>query len=136
MENSESKNKQIKATGRRKEASARVSLFKGKGLIAINGKPFGDYFPGEIALAKLQKLIGVAKSAEDYYATIKVSGSGKSGQLDAVLHGLSRSFAATGLEVRTSLKRAGYLTRDPRVRERRKFGKAQKARKGKQSPKR
>ncbi len=122
--------------GRRKGAVARVRLFKGKGELTINDLSIEKYFPQEVAKIKWQKPFLLTKSQGDYYATIKVSGSGKSAQLDAVVHGVSRSLALADTKFRPILKKAGLLTRDPRVKERRKYGLAQKARKGKQSPKR
>ena len=126
----------IVAHGRRKEAVARIKLFKGKGQIVVNGKPIDQYFPSEVAKIKWQRPFNLTKSDSQYSATVKVEGSGKSAQLDAVVHGLSRALVLTNPEFRPILKKAGLLTRDPRVKERRKYGLAQKARKGKQSPKR
>lgn len=128
--------KYIHVHGRRKEAVARVRLFNGKGEIIINGKPAGEYFPGEISKIRLQKPFVLTKSEHAYHSTIKVIGSGKNSQLDAVIHGVSRALVAAKVEFRPILKKAGLLTRDPRVKERHKYGLAQKARKGKQSPKR
>jgi small subunit ribosomal protein S9 len=122
--------------GRRKEAAARVRLFKGKGQTLVNEKPIGEYFYGEVAKVKWQKPFLLTQSETDYYATIKVKGSGTSSQLDAVVHGLSRALAQTSQEFRSTLKKAGLLTRDARVKVHRKYCLAQKARKGKQSPKR
>lgn len=126
----------IFAVGRRKEAVARVRIFKGKGEIIVNTKPIDTYFPGSVAKVKWQKPFLVTNLTGKYHATIKVAGSGKSSQLDAIVHGLSRAFTAVDGQLKKSLKEAGLLTRDPRVKERRKYGLAQKARKGKQSPKR
>lgn len=125
-----------RAFGRRKEAVARVRLFKGKGANLVNGFPIEQYFPHSTAKAKWAKPFMLTKSQSQYFATIKVVGSGKVSQLDAVVHGLSRALIVANPEFRSTLKKAGLLTRDPRVKERRKFGRAQKARKGKQSPKR
>ena len=124
----------FKAVGRRKEASARVMLQKGKGQFLVNAIPIGQYFPNEEA--RLEKPFKITETQGKYFATIKVEGSGKAGQLDAVIHGLSRALILAQPETRPALKKAGLLTRDPRVKERRKYGRAQKARKGKQSPKR
>lgn len=124
------------AHGRRKEAVARVRLFKGKGIIEVNGKPIENYFPSEVAKISWSRPLKITKSEGQYFATIKVSGSGKSSQLDAVVHGLSRALIVADPQFKPTLKKAGLLTRDARVKERRKYGRAQKARKGKQSPKR
>ena len=124
----------FKAVGRRKEASARVRLQKGKGQFVVNDKPIEQYFPNEAA--RLEKPFKITETQGLYFATVKVEGSGKAGQLDAVIHGISRALILAQPETRPALKKAGLLTRDPRVKERRKYGRAQKARKGKQSPKR
>ena len=124
----------FQAVGRRKEAVARVRLQKGKGQFVINGRPIEQYFPNEAV--RLEKPFKITETQGMYFATIKVEGSGKAGQLDAVIHGISRALILANPETRPALKKAGLLTRDPRVKERRKYGRAQKARKGKQSPKR
>lgn len=126
----------IRAVGRRKEAAARVRLYKGKGQITVNDKPVTDYFPLETEKTAYLKPFLLTKSEGEYWATIKVKGSGRSGQLQAVVHGLARALDKANGDFHTLLKRGGLLTRDPRVKERRKYGLAQKARKGKQSPKR
>jgi small subunit ribosomal protein S9 len=127
----------IFANGRRKEAVARVRLFTGKGETLVNDKPIASYFSTDIAKSYYEKPFILTKTENKYYATIKVDGSGKKGQLDAVVHGLSAALnIANREEYRPILKKAGLLTRDARVKERRKYGRAQKARKGKQSPKR
>lgn len=125
-----------KAHGRRKVAIARVRLYKGRGETLVNDKKIEEYFPGAVAQALLKRPFSVTKSEGVYWATVKVVGSGKNSQLGAVIHGLSRALTVANPELRTNLKTAGLLTRDPRAKERRKFGRAQKARKGKQSPKR
>lgn len=124
------------AVGRRKEAIARIRLYKGKGETLVNNLPIEKYFPSDVDSHILKKPFAVAKAEGSYYATIKVLGSGKKSQLDAVIHGLSRALNLAAPQTHKSLKSAGLLTRDPRVKERRKYGLAQKARKGKQSPKR
>jgi len=126
----------IMAHGRRKEAVARLRLFSGRGETLVNQMPIEEYFQGEVSKAKWQRPFVLTKSEGQYYATIKVDGSGKNSQLDAVIHGLSRALALANSDFRSILKKAHLLTRDPRVKERRKYGLAQKARKGKQSPKR
>lgn len=123
--------------GRRKEAVARVRLYDGKGQFTVNGKPIEEYFPMAAHASLYMKPFKLTKTEGKYWATIKVAGSGTKGQLDAVIHGLSKALNDVKKdEFRPILKKAGLLKRDPRVKERRKYGRAQKARKGKQSPKR
>ena len=132
----DAKPKYIIAHGRRKQAVARIKLNKGKGEITVNDLPIEKYFPSEADKLMWQKPFTLTKTLGSYFAAIKVEGSGKSSQLDAVIHGLSRALIVADQKTRPILKRAGLLTRDPRKKERRKYGRAQKARKGKQSPKR
>ena len=113
----------FKAVGRRKEASARVMLQKGKGQFLVNAIPIEQYFPNEAV--RLEKPFKITETQGMYFATIKVEGSGKAGQLDAVIHGISRALILAQPETRPALKKAGLLTRDPRVKERRKYGRAQ-----------
>jgi small subunit ribosomal protein S9 len=108
----------------------------GAGQITINGKPIGEYFKGPIAQKEYQRPLEVAKVMGRFSATVLVSGGGQSSQLDAVVHGLSRAIAKADPTTRTAIKKEGLLTRDARVRERRKYGLAQGARAKKQSPKR
>lgn len=126
----------VTAHGRRKEAVAKVRLSKGKGDFTVNGIPIEKYFQGIAAKALWQKPFIITKTESDYSASVKVSGSGKIGQLGAMIHGFSRALSLINPELRPTLKKAGFLTRDSRAKESRKFGRAQKARKGKQSPKR
>lgn len=127
----------VYAVGRRKTAIARVRLFKGKGGILVNEQSIEKYFPGEVNRIIYLKPFRVTKTEGKYDATIKVVGSGRNGQLGAVSHGLARALDKENTELyHTSLKKAGLLTRDPRMKERRKPGLAQSARAKKQSPKR
>jgi len=127
----------IYAIGRRKTATARVRLFKGKGDLVVNKQPIEKYFPGEVNKIIYTKPFQATETEGKYYATIKVEGSGKNGQLGAVAHGLARALDKENPEVyHPLLKKAGLLTRDPRMKERRKPGLAQSARAKKQSPKR
>ncbi len=124
------------AVGRRKEAVARVRLLTGAGQITINGMPISEYFKGQISQKEYQKPLEISKMVGKFSATVLVKGGGTSSQLDAVVHGLSRAIAKADATTRTLLKKEGLLTRDARVRERRKYGLAQGARAKKQSPKR
>lgn len=127
----------IYAVGRRKTAAARVRLFKGKGETLVNNLPIGEYFSGEVAKLVYSRPFAVTETEGKYYATVKVIGSGKQGQLAAVVHGLARALDKTNRELyHSSLKKYKLLTRDARARERRKAGLGGKARRKKQSPKR
>lgn len=127
----------IAAVGRRKEAVARIRLMTGSGPISVNGKPIHEYFSGIIYQKFYQKPFEVTDTLGKYTGTIKVAGGGIQSQLDAVVHGISRALSKADSEsLRSSLKKEGLLTRDARVKERRKYGLAQKARAKKQSPKR
>ncbi len=128
----------IYAVGRRKTTSCRVRLFKGKGENLVNGVLALDYFPGDIFKAKVERYYKLVDGIFDskYHFSIKVEGGGKSGQLDACLHGLSRALVKAEPDLKGKLKKEGFLTRDARIRERRKVGTGGKARRKKQSPKR
>ena len=122
--------------GGRKESLARVRLFLKKGDLLINEKPVDEYFPGPTAKKVYEEPFRVVNRMEQFSGTIKVRGGGKQGQLGAVSHGISRALVAYDETFRPILSRRKLLTRDSRVKERRKYGHAGKARKMKQSPKR
>src|SRR3989344_4500717 len=126
----------IQVVGRRKESVARVRLSDGNGQVTVNGKLINEYFLGEINQKVYQKPFVISQTLGKYNASIKVAGGGAMSQLGAVVHGLSRALAKIDAGKRTLLKKEGLLTRDPRAKERRKYGLAQKARAKKQSPKR
>lgn len=124
------------AVGRRKRSIARIRLFSGKGQTLVNEMPVEEYFKN-VSSIYFFKPFEVTGTTGKFYATVRVSGGGKSGQLGALVHGLSRALVKTDSEkYKKVLRDNGLLTRDPRERERRKFGLAQAARKKKQSPKR
>jgi small subunit ribosomal protein S9 len=124
------------AVGRRKEAVARVRIFPGQGQVTVNGKPIGEYFKGPIFQKAYQKPFEVADLMGKLTGTVLVTGGGSISQLDAVVHGIARAIVKASPDSRTVIKKEGLLTRDARVRERRKYGHAQKARAKRQSPKR
>lgn len=126
----------ISTVGRRKEAVARVRLSEGKGQITVNGKPIAEYFRGIVAQKLYSKPLAITQTLNKFTISVKVSGGGPASQLKAVIHGIARAVAKAQPNLRTILKREGLLTRDARVKERRKYGLAQKARAKKQSPKR
>lgn len=144
----ENKKNFIFAVGRRKEAVARVRLYEDvkelpfgeekikKGDIIVNKKKIGEYFSDKISQTYYSEPLKLTNTQDKYIITIKTEGGGKSGQLGAVVHGISRALASLGQNNRSLLKKAGFLTRDARVRERRKVGMGGKARRKKQSPKR
>lgn len=126
----------IQAIGRRKESVARVRLSSGNGEMTTNGKPINEYFSGVIAQKMYQKPFETSQTTGKYNVSIKVVGGGAASQLGAAIHGIARALVKADGEKRTLLKKEGFLTRDPRAKERRKYGLAQKARAKKQSPKR
>ncbi|MBI4058416.1 30S ribosomal protein S9 [Candidatus Gottesmanbacteria bacterium] len=139
------------ALGRRKEASARVRLYTPaneptltisgktyeKGQIVVNDRLVEQYFPGEVAKRYYMEPFRTTNSIGRFITTVKVDGGGLHGQLEAVVHGIARALTSIDSEkFRPALKKHGFLTRDPRAKQRRKAGFAGKARKKKQSPKR
>lgn len=126
----------VSVVGRRKEAVARVRLSNGNGTMTINGKPITEYFSGEIFQKLYTRPLELTKTIGKYAISAKLAGGGQMSQLGALIHGLSRAIAKMDPNLRTTLKQEGFLTRDARVKERRKYGNAQKARAKKQSPKR
>lgn len=124
------------ATGKRKRASARVRLFKGTGETQVNSLPVAEYFPGEVFKVSWQKPFAVTDTWGKYYATVKVVGGGKNSQVEAFAQGVAKALAFATKEFRIPLKKAGLLSRDSRVRQRRMVGKGGKSRRAKQSPKR
>ena len=132
------KDRFIYAIGRRKEATARVRLYPNKkGDIIINGKPIEEYFPGESLSGRYLVPLRTCNVIGKYLITVKVQGSGKMGQVGAVIHGISRVLVKLNeKQYRPILKKKGLLTRDSRAKERRKAGTGGKARRAKQSPRR
>lgn len=138
------------AVGRRRTATARVRLYVvkeenvkvgdtqiGKGTIIVNGRPAEQYFPGEVYKKMVQEPFRTTNTMSRFATSIKVAGGGLSGQLGAVIHGISRALEKVDKEkFRPILKKRGFMTRDPRAKQRRKAGFAGKARARKQSPKR
>lgn len=125
-----------RATGRRKGAVARVRIIPGEGRFSINnGRSLEDYFPNlavRMVILEPLRMIGRDKA---YDVFVNVEGGGVTGQAGAVRHGIARALSDLDPELRVPLKRAGFLTRDPRIKERRKYG-LKKARKAPQYSKR
>ena len=109
-------------TGRRKTAVARVRLASGTGKILVNGRAFENYFPLESLRVTATQPLTVTGLADKYDAQITVFGGGPSGQAGAVRHGLARALLTVDANLRPTLKAEGLLTRDPRMRERKKYG--------------
>lgn len=110
------------ATGRRKTAVARVWLTPGTGNVTVNGKPADDYFERATARMVARQALELLEIVDKYDVKATVSGGGHSAQAEATRHGIARALAAGDAERRLALKRAGYLTRDSRKKERKKPG--------------
>jgi len=128
--------KQFPATGRRKQSVARVRLMQGKGEITVNGKPLDDYFGMELLKQEVQRPFAVTDTEGKYDVVVRVAGGGTTGQAGAIRHGIARALCLIDEETyRPILKNEGYLTRDPRMKERKKYG-LKKARRASQFSKR
>lgn len=112
----------IWATGRRKRAIARVRLLTGNGEIEVNKKPLEEYFDRPTLKMIVMQPIQAANIGNKFNIIATVEGGGKSGQAGALRHGISRAIALTSEELRALLRKKGFLTRDPRKRERKKYG--------------
>ena len=122
-------------TGRRKTAVARVRLMPGEGDIIINGRTFVEHFGAAIDEAEVRMPFRITNTEGRYNAMIKVEGGGVNGQAGAVRHGIARALLDIDEGLRVVLRQAGYLTRDPRMKERKKYG-LKRARKAPQYTKR
>ena len=109
-------------TGRRKTSIARVRLASGTGKITVNGRAFENYFPMELQRGTVKQPLTVTGTAEKYDVRVNVSGGGPIGQAGAVRHGIARALLTVDAALRPALKKEGLLTRDPRMRERKKYG--------------
>lgn len=121
--------------GRRKTSVARVYLTSGKGKIEVNGRTFEDYFPTEVLQIIVKQPFALTDNSDQFDVKINVGGGGIAGQAEAVRLGISRALCEVDVENRPALKAEGFLTRDSRMVERKKYGKA-KARKSFQFSKR
>jgi small subunit ribosomal protein S9 len=122
-------------TGRRKEAVARVRLRAGTGVITVNGRPADNYFPSRTHQMIITEPLRVAAVEESYDVDVTIHGGGVSGQAGALRMGIARSLVEIDPELRAQLRRAGFLTRDAREKESKKYG-LKKARKAPQYSKR
>lgn len=109
-------------TGRRKKSVARVRLYAGEGKITINNRDIDDYFGLETLKLIVRQPLELTETTGKFDIVCTVAGGGVSGQAGAIRHGISRALLQTGDEVRPILKKAGFLTRDPRMKERKKYG--------------
>lgn len=114
--------KQIRATGRRKVAMASVRLSEGSGKIIVNGKDFKDYFPLLTVRNFILQPLQLTNTGERFDAFVQVKGGGIVGQAGALRHGLARALIMVDASLRTVLKSSGFLTRDSRMKERKKAG--------------
>jgi len=130
-----SENIAFQGTGRRKESIARVTLTPGKGEIKVNGVSLDEYFGSEILKVIVNQPFSVTNTVGKYDVVAKVIGGGLSGQAGAIRHGIARALNEANAEFRPALKSNGFLTRDPRMKERKKYG-MKKARKAPQFSKR
>jgi small subunit ribosomal protein S9 len=113
---------QHKSTGRRKSAVARVRLVPGSGAITVNKRSLDDYFPNNVLKMIIKQPLLSTETAERFDIQATVVGGGPSGQAGAIRHGISRALVEYNSELRKKLKKEGFLTRDPRMKERKKYG--------------
>ncbi len=113
---------QYYGTGRRKTAAARVYLRPGAGDMSINGRKLDSYFPNEVLKMVIKQPLLLTETAERFDIFVRVAGGGSAGQAGAIRHGISRALLEYNGELRDRLKSAGLLTRDPRKKERKKYG--------------
>jgi small subunit ribosomal protein S9 len=113
---------QYYGTGRRKTAAARVYLRPGTGELTVNGRGFDVFFPNDVLKMVIKQPLLLTETAEKFDIVASVEGGGASGQAGAIRHGISRALCVYNGELRERLKGAGFLTRDPRKKERKKYG--------------
>ena len=118
----ESKEKYYYGTGRRKHSVARVRVYNGTGKITINGRDIDDYFGLETLKLIVRQPLNLVGATDKFDIVCTVAGGGVTGQAGAIRHGLSRALLLFNPELRATLKSAGLLTRDPRMKERKKYG--------------
>jgi small subunit ribosomal protein S9 len=113
---------QYYGTGRRKTSTARVYLRPGTGKITVNKRDFDTYFPNEALRMIIRQPLRLTESAEKFDILVNVDGGGTAGQAGAVRHGITRALMEFNSDLRGTLKKAGFVTRDPRQKERKKYG--------------
>ena len=109
-------------TGRRKSSVARVRIYNGTGKITINDRDIDDYFGLETLKLIVRQPLVLTETAQKYDIVCRVAGGGVTGQAGAIRHGIARALLQSDAELRAALKKAGFLTRDPRMKERKKYG--------------
>ena len=109
-------------TGRRKTATARVFLRPGSGDVTVNARPLDEYFPSEVLKMIIKQPLQLTETTDSFDITVTVKGGGSSGQAGAIRHGITRALVEYNEELRPRLKAGGFLTRDPRKKERKKYG--------------
>lgn len=109
-------------TGRRKTATARTRLYAGSGSILVNGRSFEEYFPRKTLQMIIRQPLVLCKVADKFDVKVTVAGGGVAGQAEAVRHAISRALLTVDASMRGALKKAGFLTRDARKKERKKYG--------------
>ncbi|HYU26521.1 MAG TPA: 30S ribosomal protein S9 [Thermoanaerobaculia bacterium] len=109
-------------TGRRKTSTARVHLRQGGGAITVNNRPLDEYFGNEVLKMIIKQPLSLTETNDRFDIVVIVDGGGPSGQAGAIRHGISRALQVYNTELRKRLKKAGLLTRDPRMKERKKYG--------------
>ena len=113
---------QHRATGRRKTSVARVRLVPGSGAITVNKRTLDEYFPNNVLKMIIKQPLLSTETAERFDIHVAVTGGGPSGQAGAIRHGISRALTEYNAELRKRLKKDGFLSRDPRMKERKKYG--------------
>ncbi len=109
-------------TGRRKTSTARVHLRQGTGQITVNNRPIDEYFGNDVLKMIIKQPLSLTETGDKFDIVVVVDGGGPSGQAGAIRHGISRALQVYNTELRKRLKKAGLLTRDPRMKERKKYG--------------
>jgi small subunit ribosomal protein S9 len=113
---------QYYGTGRRKTSTARVYLRPGGGDVRVNRKPFETYFPNETLRMIIRQPLNLTETVNKFDVVVNVAGGGPAGQAGAIRHGITRALIEYNNELRPTLKQAGLVTRDPRIKERKKYG--------------
>ena len=120
--NQEANTSKFMTTGKRKEAVARIALFAGSGKITVNGRDYSDYFKRESERIIVRQPLQATKTINQFDVVANINGGGTSGQAGALRHGISKALVLSNSDLRVLLRKEGFLTRDPRSKERKKYG--------------